>query len=697
MKALALLFTMLLPLFAQDDIDPFSLPFAQEKIETKASLIAEVSTVAPGEDFTIALKLEHPDGWHSYYKNPGLLGEVLEMDWNLPEGVEVTYQGWPTPHYSIMLGYNTIGYEGTVYHLYKVSSPANLAPGSEITLSADASWQICDEDNCIGENGSVSLTLPVAQASSINEATAPEFASARAHMPQPAGDLEITVTEAAGTITVNIPASSGLQTEGLTFFDEDGQVDSQAAHTASQDGDTIILKVPRNPGNDFQDAPEPLDHVKGIISDGETAIQFRSPIEVAKTPVNLSTILPVFIGMFFGGLILNLMPCVFPVIGLKIMGFVEQAGHDRKKVMVHGLAFAGGVLASFWILVAIMIAGGIKNWGGQLTNPWVMFILIVVMLLLALNMYGVFEIGTSATGVGSNLTKKTGLSGSFFSGILATVVATPCSAPFLGSALGVAVTLPTFWFFLAFTVMAIGLSLPYVILSAFPDLVKMLPKPGAWMESFKQGMSFLLFATVGYLLWVYSGQVFEQDAGQKGLMVMIGLSIIAAAAWVWGRWNVPYRKPKVRYIASGVTLLLLGVGIAFAKPSSSNEKVPEWEKWTKAKEQEYLEEGRPVYVDFTAKWCLTCQSNKKVAYSEEVIDFFEKANGVFLKADKTNPNEEIDREVRALGKTAIPVNVLRLPEEPAKPHITKEILTAGYLLDFMKDRIKVVEDGSGDA
>jgi len=680
--------------------------FAQEpssKTKTTAELLSEVSSIAPEKTFTVALKLTHPEHWHSYYVNTGLIGEVLETKWTLPEGFTATYQGWPTPHYSKSFGYNTIGYEGTVYHLYTITPPQDLALGQSLSLSAESSWQICDDKGCKSEKSQLSLTLPTSEFSSNNSDTAREFNTARAHYPKPLPEnINLSATDDGKNITLTL---SGEETKKIALYDDSAQIDSQSTPKIETKDRTTIATFKRNQGNDFDTTPGPVkENLTGVLTLDSGSYLLDLPFSKAAasasdsssqdsaSATSIGKLLPLLASMFFGGLILNLMPCVFPVIGIKIMGFVEQAGHDRKKIMFHGLAFAFGVLASFWILSTIMLLGGIKNWGGQLENPYVMFSLMVVMLLLAMNMYGVFEIGTSATGVGSNLTRKEGLSGSFFSGVLATVVATPCSAPFLGSALGAAVALPTVWFFIAFTIMAIGLSTPYLVLSAFPDLVKKLPRPGAWMESFKQGMSFLLFATVGYLLWVYSSQVFEQDYGQKGLWVMLGLSLIAASAWVWGRWTTPIRPNKTRWIARGLTLALFLTGVLFAKPGKSESSDPtapqiEWGKWSKEKEQSLLAEGKPVYVDFTAKWCLTCQVNKKNGYPPAVVKAMQEKGVIFLKGDKTTTNPAIDKELKALNRSAIPVNVLYTPEAPDTPHITSEVLTESYMINFTKKHL----------
>jgi thiol:disulfide interchange protein DsbD len=392
-------------------------------------------------------------------------------------------------------------------------------------------------------------------------------------------------------------------------------------------------------------------------------------------------------GMFLGGLILNLMPCVFPVIGLKIMGFVQQAGQDRRKIALHGVTFALGVLASFGVLSGILFAArsaaggaaGSIGWGYQLQNPWVVLTLMLLMFVLALNMFGLFELGTSATSVGGSLQSRQGLGGSFFSGVLATIVATPCSAPFLGVAIGAAIALPAAQFFAAFAAMATGLALPYLVLSIFPRLIGFLPRPGAWMESFKQAMSFLLFATAGYLLWVYAGQI-----GLENLLGPIfGLSAIAIAAWIHGRWNLPHRTRKTRWTAITLTILFAAGGFLLAKPPQKSALV--WEPWSQERVDDLLADGTPVFIDFTAQWCATCQVNKKRAYTAEVITLMKQKGIVALKADKTNPSPEIDEKLQELGRSAIPVNVLLVPGKD--PVITPELLSPDYLRELFSSGI----------
>jgi len=683
-----LFFSFVVFLLAQCNATPID-----EEPHSGTALVSEASSMSSRSPITLALRLEHPTSWYSYYTNPGLMGKSLEVDWKLPPGFQIKRVGWPTPAYKESFGFRAIGYRGTVYHLFSLIPPETISE-KFVTIQADANWQICSDSSCLNEMKHLTLELPVSEESSNDPLAESEFSKARKQYPEN-GLLGVTAQTTRDTITVQLVGDLAR----VKVFDEDGQIDAQSDPVISTGSGFTKATFQRNKGNDFAEPGPIKERLSGILQTELGSYQIDIPLNQSSVLSMPEKPSPTFFkaaaimgGMFFGGLILNLMPCVFPVIGIKIMSFVEQAGNDRRKIILHGVIFTAGVLASFWFLCTIMILGGIKNWGGQLENPYVMLGLIIVMLLLAMNMFGIFEIGVSATGVGSELTQKDGFSGTFFSGGLATIVATPCSAPFLGSALGAAVALPTLLFYLAFTVMALGLSLPYLILSIFPKLIKILPRPGAWMESFKQGMSFLLFATVGYLLWVYSHQVADQSDGQKFLWVILGLIMISCAAWVWGRWNAPSKKKQTQWVARIITAGFLFVGISLAKPS---ELVPGqagdadglWQTWSKEKERDLIEKGHPVFVDFTAKWCLTCQVNKKNTYTSETLAFLKEKGVILLKADKTSANAAIDAELKALKRTAIPVNVLYTPSDSKTAHITSEVLTSTGLQNFVKKHL----------
>ncbi len=394
---------------------------------------------------------------------------------------------------------------------------------------------------------------------------------------------------------------------------------------------------------------------------------------------------------FVGGLILNIMPCVFPVLGIKVASVVKQAGMNRRKVMLHGVMYTLGILLSFWVLGGLAIALG-KGWGFQLQSPRFNFGLAAFFLVFALNMAGVFEIGGSAVGVGSGFQSKGGLGGSFFSGLLATVVATPCSAPFLGTALGATLVLPASQTMLIFTLIALGLASPFLALALVPQFISALPRPGVWMESFKQGMSFLLFGTVGFILFVLASQI----EGLPLLLAFLSLVLIAWGCWVYGRWALPHKSPRTILLARMLTAAALGAGLWFGFPGegagrsagraetahADNAPGLYWGKWSPEKVAALRAARQPVYIDFTASWCWTCQVNKRVYSDASLQALFKKHNVATLKADWSDENEPIREALKTLGKRAVPVNVLYLPDA-AEPLVLAEILTVAEVSEAL--------------
>jgi len=386
---------------------------------------------------------------------------------------------------------------------------------------------------------------------------------------------------------------------------------------------------------------------------------------------------------FVGGLILNLMPCVFPVLGIKILGFVNQAGADRRKVTLHGLVFTAGVLLSFWVLagiLAVLRAGGSHlGWGFQLQSPAFVFGLAATMLAFALNMSGVFEFGLTATGFGSGLQSKSGLIGSFLTGALATVAATPCAAPFLAPALGAALALSTFQSFAIFTVIGFGLSTPYLLLSAFPSAVKVLPRPGAWMETFKQAMAFPLYATVAYLVWVLAGQLTESGL----LSSLFGLVLVAMGVWAYGRWHAPGAPAgRARFgVAACVVLLAAGAWAGWPVAAAPTDVV--WAKWSPEAVEKLRAENRIVYVDFTARWCATCQANKRLVFhSQDVLKAFRDKHVATLEGDWTNKDSQITAELAKYQRAAVPFNVIWVPGQD-QPVVLPELLTPAVVLNAL--------------
>lgn len=692
-RALCLASTLIIATHAEAQ---FELPSANPA--SRASLVSEVKTVAPGGKFTVALKLEHPEGWHSYYLNSGGIEESPAIQWTLPDGFVAGPIQWPAPEVKDGFFGKSFVHQGSPVFLTEITAPATLESGKTLTLKADATWQICEE-SCLNEKKSFTLELKTGPESQPDPEGSTLVQKTRSAMPQAKPTWKFTASEQADGFLLKVVPDAPPASDPTDFVPDQKFVKSvSSGGSIKREGDAWLIELKRA-------TKDPLDNdipqgkaFSGVLLGADPvrvpetvidSIPANSPVAETKPSTGLAGILG---GMLLGGLILNLMPCVFPVIGLKILGFVQQAGSDRKKIAEHGIIFALGVFASFAVLSGIIFAarsavGGTQtNWGSQLENPWVVLCVMLLFFVLALNMFGVFEIGASATSVGGSLQSKHGFLGTFFSGVLATVVSTPCSGPFLGVAMGAAISLPALPFFAAFACMALGLSLPYLILSIFPQLVDKLPRPGPWMESFKQAMSFLLFATAGYLLWVYASQIDLDNL----LGPIFGLTCIAVAAWIYGRWNLPHRNKGTRAVAMVLVLLFATGGVFLAKPPVEKPTDPklaalsiDWQPWSLEKQESLLKEGKPVYIDFTAKWCATCQVNKKRAYSEEVIKLMAEKGVVALRADKTKTNPAIDAEIRKYGRAAIPVNVLLAPGKP--PVILPELLSPADVLFALKN------------
>ncbi|MDR1533834.1 MAG: thioredoxin family protein [Planctomycetota bacterium] len=379
---------------------------------------------------------------------------------------------------------------------------------------------------------------------------------------------------------------------------------------------------------------------------------------------------------FLGGLILNVMPCVFPVIGLKIMGFARQAHGNRREICLHGAAYAGGVLLCFWTLGAVVAGLGL-GWGAQLQSKWFLFLLCHLFLILSMNMAGAFRIGTPLAD-GRFAAGGGGIRRSFGAGLLATVISTPCSAPFLGAAIGYALAAPVIWSFAVFTLMGLGFASPYLFLSAFPGLLKILPKPGPWLETFRQAMSFPLFAATAYLAWTLEATLGEW----RFLALLIGLVLTALACWLFGRSQIDRpASPRLARLLGAIALPVLVSGLALGLPPRGTGL--EWGDWSPEAVRSLRSEGRPVYVDFTARWCATCQINKLVWLDSELASLVAEKRVALLRADWTLPDERIALTLRReFNRAAIPVNVLYPPGE-GRGRVLPEILTAGAVIREM--------------
>ena len=666
-----------------------------------ASLVATEASVQSGRPITVAIRLEHDAHWHTYWLNPGT-GYPTSIAWQLPPGWTAGEIQWPSPRIIRDSKGNITGngYEGVTYLPITLTPPVDLKPGESVALSAQVDWLMC-ADVCIPGDARVALTLPI-RAEPPTPATGhgAEAAASLHSLPDTVPGWESSATRSGALTTLRLTAGAEAPVKdpaNLWFFAADGfiQYDKPQNVRRGAAGE-ILLDLPIS-----DSADQTIARLTGVLTSSGSwlaggalpGLRIDVPLVAAAIPPSAlsanaapaasTSLLGTLALAFVGGLILNLMPCVFPVLGIKILGFVNQSGNDRRLITLHGVAFTVGVLLSFWALagaLAVLRAGGDQlGWGFQLQSPAFVFGLAAVMLVFALSMSGVFEFGLGATGVGANLQMKDGYSGSFFTGVLATIVATPCSAPFLAPALGAALALPTAESFVVFTTIALGLSVPYLLLSIFPQAVKVLPRPGAWMETFKQAMAFPLYATVGYLVWVLAGQTTESGL----LMTLLGLTVIAMAAWLYGRYHAPGSTGgRMRFgLIGGLALLTVGGWLGWPRAAAPTDLV--WEAWSPERVTELRAQGRTVYVDFTARWCATCQTNKKVVFSSaEVLATFADRNVVALKADWTNQDARITAELAKWNRSAIPFNLIYRADRP-EPQVLPELLTPQIVLDAL--------------
>ena len=630
-----------------------------EGSNTQIALISEVSQAAPGESFTIAIELEHQDGWHAYYQNPGGPGLPLEFDWQLPEGYTLTKLHWPTPHIYSSGETQFYTYEGRYALLADISVPSTAEAGSQAEIYVTPTWQLCDENGCaIPTSRKLSIKVPIAKSKTPSAEHAGLFQAARAKLPQTneSWNVESKIKGSELVLTISSSDGSVAIVDSLHYIDNAGLTDSSKPQVLNDRGDAYILKAPLSasakPGSkiegilifDGQDAvaisstlpnptaaamrsevpgaaggEEPNSAAHGIDNKAPTAAEIAAAAELYDAEKKIDFVLldgtkekahslsTAFGFIFIGGLLLNLMPCVFPVLGLKVMGFAQQAGSEPQKIKIHGLVFMAGVVASMWILAGIIYIlifsfGRDINWGEQLTSPIFLASIIMLLYLFGLNMAGVFELGTSLTGAGGNLQAKKGYSGSFFSGVLTTLIATPCSGPFLGSVMGYTLKQPPLQGMVIFTVFALGISSPYVILAFFPKLINKLPKPGAWMVTFKQLMAFALFATAAYFF-----RSFAKITGTGGASwLLMAAVVIGLAVWAYGRFGTPY-TPKLKKFVWGTSFpLLVATGAFFMTKSATEQRAPETpltgSSWYPGVVELNRSKGRIVWVDYTADW-----------------------------------------------------------------------------------------------
>ncbi len=671
----------------------------------EAELIAQDDSFTPGAETTLALRLNIKEHWHTYWRNPGDSGLPTRLAWTLPEGFTAGEILWPFPKKLPLGPLMNFGYDGEVLHLVRLRTPAAAPRSGYVELRAKADWLVCS-DVCIPESANLVLRLPAASKPPRRDAKwEPAFTAAMQAIPKTVDLQGASATIRAGTLGISLPGSAVTESTGdLTFFPyADDLIANAGRQVLSREaaGKNATLSVPL--AEPRGKTPPRLEGVLLSANGWEhlgagPAIAISLPLAVAVggAPVKSSVVpagagssggdigfLMALVFAFAGGLLLNIMPCVFPVLGLKVMGFARSAQQAPGAVRRQGLAFFGGVVFSFWILAAILIAfraaGEAIGWGFQLQSPLFVTGLAFLFMLLALNMAGTFEFGLGIQAAAGNAESSTAGGGSrdaFFSGMLATAVATPCTAPMMGAALGFTLSQPPWVAVPVFTAIATGMAAPVALLSFFPGWLRRLPRPGAWMETFKQAMAFPLFGTVVWLVWVIGSQL-GNDAVAR---ILFGLVLLGGGAWFYGR-NQSRRPAVAAMVAAMVGIVALSIAWPeHAAPNSSSATGDaEWQPYNREKIAELRAGGQAVFVDFTASWCITCQVNKRVALNDATVkQKFVDRKIVRMKADWTRQDPAITAALAEFGRNAVPLYVY-YPIQ-GEPQVLPELLTPDIVL-----------------
>jgi thiol:disulfide interchange protein len=613
-----------------------------------ASIISEVKSLRPGEPAWLGLHLSLEKDWHVYWKNPGDTGKPPAIDWNSQSSVKISPIEWPVPRQFIVGGLMNYGYEGEVLLPFQVTV-ADEFKGKKVHISGHASWLVCREE-CIPESQNVELTLPVSNEipkSDKNYVRAFDLAKAAIPRALPAGSIKVKYT---GEYELQIPREIfSTAVESLKFFpDEQDWISPTAPQTLSHNGHQYILRM--KPQENFP----VTENISGVLTTDTLAVSFRESVKMDEAE---GGVLLWSLFAFIGGLILNLMPCVFPVLSIKILAIANSSRDNLALLKRQAYFYALGILISFWAIAGILLLlqtlGANVGWGFQLQIPWFVAGLAALFFLMALNLLSLFEFGGSWMGVGQQLTNRDGVLGSFFTGVLAVVVATPCSAPFMGTAVGAALLKPGVGTLSIFTFLALGLASPYLMLPFFPALVQHMPRPGVWMNRLRSLLALPLLATVVWLIWVLSAQT---------SFVFVAFVVVGLAAMLfftlWYNESFPSRAQVALLGAFFFAAVLVGFTVRSQERAHKMASSVVWESFSEAKVDEARQANRAVFVDFTADWCITCKVNEGlVLNSQSFAELVKKNKVAVFRADWTKEDSEITRVLKKFQRVGVPLYV----------------------------------------
>jgi len=670
----------------------------------KVTLVSETVSVTPGQKLRLALREEIQPGWHTYWVNPGDSGLPTAIDWSLPPGFAASPIAWPTPQripYGPLVSY---GYEHEVMLPVTVDIPAGLEAGSSVALTGHASWLVC-ADVCVPEESDVKLVLPVAPGPAAPDPRwTTAFAELQERLPT-ANPFPTVITANADSIQIRIETGDAGKLRDIMFFPADeGVVDNDTPPRASTGRDGIEVALARSGPK-----TKPVTSLHGVLafrdtSTGEAGVRRSIEISAPVSPGAASATSPARIAglglvealllALAGGIVLNLMPCVLPVLSIKALSLIKHAQGARREVRLQGLAYGAGVLVSFGLvggtLIAFRAAGAEIGWGFQLQSPIFLTIMIYVLFAVGLSLSGVFSFGDGLAGLGSGLAARKGYSGSFFTGALATLVATPCTAPFMAAAIGFAITQPWYVSLAVFEAIGAGLALPYLVLSFSPGARRLLPKPGAWMNGFKQLLAFPVYGTAVWLAFVLAS-----EAGSIGIAAALsGLVLIAFAAWLYEAVRLGTGRARVLGLAASAIAVIAALALAkIPGENGGSAVVPEtastggagWQPFSGARLAALRAEGRPVFIDFTADWCITCKVNERVALNDPAVkQAFDAAGVATLRGDWTLRDGEITRVLEANGRGGVPLYLYYPASKDAAPVVLPQILTADAVVKTVR-------------